>query len=166
MNRSHRLLALTLLILVATALCIHYGGAYEQNWPHPTGEQLAEDPDGWDGEAVLLFGTVTDQTDDGFVIEVSTESGEIASVVEVHGSETTVTSGGVVQVYGELSEQGTVQHAESIVVVNDDTRAGQYKLAVSVLGVLLAAGAFLWYWRIEWGQIRFAVRQSGGENNG
>ncbi|MFC7058387.1 DNA-binding protein [Halovenus salina] len=140
-------------------------GAYDNNWPHPSGEQLAENPDGWDGQQVLLFGTVTEQTTTGFVMHVEKDDGEIARVVEVRGSNADVETGGVVQVHGTLSDSGTVQTAESVVVVNEGPGDQRYKLGASVAGVLLVVGAFLRYWHIDLRRMRFVARE-GGEHDG
>jgi len=166
MHRYQRLFTLLVLIVLVTALCVHYGSAYEENWPHPTGDELAEDPDGWDGERVLLFGTVSQQTDEGFVMTVERDNGETARMVAVQERAPSVDEGGTVQVYGELSDRATVQQADSIVVVNQNAGAGRYKLLVSVLGVVLAAGSFLWYWGIDWRRLAFYTRRSGGDRNG
>ncbi|SDJ69882.1 hypothetical protein SAMN05216226_107183 [Halovenus aranensis] len=164
MQRGHRLLALVVVLLLVAGLCVHYGATHEERSPHPTGEQLAENPAGWDGERVLLFGTVTEQTEGGFVMDVETDSGEIARTVEVYNAQPSVDTGGVVQVYGELSERGTLQQADSVVVVTESPREHWYKLGLSGVGGLLAAGAFLWYWRIDPHRVRFVAR--GGEDDG
>lgn len=164
MQSRQRLLALAVLIVTAGALCVHYGGAYDENWPHPSGDQLAAEPAGWDGERVLLFGTVTDRTANGFTIEVETDSGEVARVVDVRDAGATADVGGSVQVYGELSDRGTVQQAESVVVVNESPSDHLYKLGTSGVGLLLAAASFLWYWRIDWRRLRFV--RPGGDDDG
>ncbi|WP_336326829.1 hypothetical protein [Halovenus sp. HT40] len=158
MERRYRIVFIGIFAFLTLGLCIHFGASYDQNWPHPTGDQLGEDPDGWDGERVLLFGEVEEQTTDGFVMIVEDDSETVVRTVTVQGTDTAVEVGGVVQVYGRLSEQGTRQRAESVVVVNETPGDSQYKLATSLLGGLLAAGLFLRYWRIDWRALRFVSR--------
>lgn len=159
-----RILAIFALLVLAGGLAVHYDATYEDQWPHPTGDQLAEEPAGWDGERVLLFGTVTavDVDEDRLVMEIEDSAGDIARIVEVRETHGNVEPGGVVQVYGVLSERGTVQTAEAVVVVNENPGDQRYKLGTSVLGVGLAAGMFLWYWRIDWRRLEFLPRGGGG----
>jgi hypothetical protein len=119
---------------------------------------LAEDPDSWDGERVLLFGEVQERTADGFVMTVEDNSETVVRTVTVQGTDAAVEAGGVVQVYGRLSERGTRQQAESVVVVNGTPGDSQYKLLTSLLGGLLAAGLFLRYWSIDWRALQFVSR--------
>jgi hypothetical protein len=165
MDRRRRLLVVGLLLLLTAGLCIHYGAIDDEAWPYPTGDQLAEDSDGWDGERVLLFGEVQDRTDAGLVMTVEGDTGEVVRTITVRGIAANVEPGGTVQVYGELAERATVQDAESVVVVNENPADRWYKLGTSVLGVLLAAGLFWRYWRLDWRRLRF-VRRSGGGSNG
>jgi hypothetical protein len=51
MRRACRLGAVAIVVVFTLGLCVHYGVTYDENWPHPTGEQLAEDPGEWDGPA-------------------------------------------------------------------------------------------------------------------
>ncbi|MFC6722097.1 DNA-binding protein [Natrialbaceae archaeon GCM10025896] len=168
MNHHRRLLAAGLLLVLTAGLCVHYGATYEDNWPYPTGDQLAEEPAGWDGERVLLFGEVQERTGSGLVMTVDDDAGEVARTITVQGTAADVERGGVVQVYGMLSERGTIQQAESVVVVNRNPGDSQYKLGTSALGVLLAAGLFLRYWGIEWRRLRFVRRSADdhGERDG
>jgi len=161
MQRRHRLIALFVLTAALLGLAVHYGATYDENWPHPSGEQLADDPAGWDGERVLLFGTAVDRTDSGLTVTVTDDAGEVARTVAVRGTDASVERGGVVQVYGELDEEGTVQHAERVVVVNEQPGDERYKLGTSALGVVFAAGLFLWRWRIELRELRFRRREAG-----
>jgi hypothetical protein len=104
MRRACRLGAVAIVVVFTLGLCVHYGVTYDENWPHPTGEQLAEDPGEWDGEQVLLFGTVETIGEDQFTMTVETDAGEVARIVEVHGAAVDAEVGGVVQVYGTLSD--------------------------------------------------------------
>ncbi|MFC7071576.1 DNA-binding protein [Halovenus rubra] len=166
MQRRNRLLFIVVFLAGVAVLCVHYGGVYDRNWPHPSGAQLADEPGGWDGEQVLLFGTVTETTEEGFVMAVKTASGDTARILTVYKDQTEAKSGGLVQVYGELSNRGTIQHAESVVVVNEGPDDSQYKLSVSAVGILVAAGAFLRYWGIDWHRLQFYTRAQSGDDDG
>lgn len=162
MDRRVRLAGVALCLLLAVGLCVGYGASYENGWPYPTGDELADEPAGWDGERVLLFGEVRERTTDGLVMSVENDAGEVVREVSVHGTGVRVERGGVVQVYGQLSERGSVQTAESVVVVNRSPADSLYKLATSALGGVGAALFFLRYWRIDWRRVRFERR--GGED--
>lgn len=160
MDRSVRIVLLCLCVVLTAGICVHFGTTYDRNWPHPTGEQLGQNPDGWDGQQVLLFGEVREVTSDGLVMTVEDDSGAVARTVTVRGADVEVVEGGAVQVYGELSERGTVQQAEAVVVVNRSPTDSQYKRLTSLFGGILAAGLFLRYWRIDWRRLRFVTRES------
>lgn len=164
MDRRYRVVLVGLFVFLTLGLCIHFGATYDQNWPYPGGDQLEEDPDGWDDEQVLLFGEVQEQTADGFVMTVEDDSETVVRTVTVQGTDAAVEAGGVVQVYGRLSERGTRQRAESVVVVNETPGDSRYKLATSLLGGLLAAGLFLRYWGIDWRALRFVSRDAAEAN--
>jgi hypothetical protein len=146
-------------VLLATAgLCVHYGAVYEDNWPHPTADELAEEPTAYDGERVLLIGEVTaDGPGDSLEMELETSSGGTVEI-NVQGIEADVDPGGVVQVYGTLEEGGTVQQAEWTVVVNQGPDGQLYKLAISALAGVATAGLFLYHWRIDARKLSFEVR--------
>lgn len=60
MRPAFRVLLVCSLAVVQLGLGVHYGATADEQWPHPTGDQLADDIDGWDGETVLLIGEVVD----------------------------------------------------------------------------------------------------------
>lgn len=163
MRQIVRFCAVLGLLTLTVGLCIHYGTAYEENWPHPTGDQLADNPGGWDGEQVLLFGTVETVRNGEFSMTVETDAGEVARVIEVSDTTADVDSGATVQVYGVVSDEGTNQRAQEIVVVNASSGAEAYKLGISIVGILIAAGAFFRYWRINPLQGKLTAR---GERDG
>jgi len=136
-------------IVALVGLGVHYGATYDENWPHPTGDQLADEPAGWDGERVLLFGTVETVAEDRFTMRIETDAGEGARVVEVRGTSTDAEPDGVVQVYGELAERGTVQHADRVVVVVASPDLQLSKYGISLVGLVVLIGTFLRYWRLD-----------------
>lgn len=153
------------LLVVASGLCVHYGAVYDENWPHPTGEQLEErGTEPFVGERVLLFGEVrsVDADADEITIHVS-DDGAVAAELEVSGVEKRVEPGGVVQVYG-LLESETELRADRTVVVNRDPSATAYKLGTSLLGVLLAVGYFLRQWRVNVREVAFEPRAGDPED--
>ncbi|PSQ61845.1 MAG: DNA-binding protein [Halobacteriales archaeon SW_8_66_22] len=158
MRRSVRLGAVAVALALALGLCVHYGATYDENWPYPTGEQLAEEPGGWDGEQVLLVGVVETVGEDGFTMTVETDDGEVARLVEVRGRSTDAEPGGTVQVYGELSEEGAVLAADRVVVVVESPDEQFSKYAVSAAALLLVAGAFLRHWRIDLRRLAITAR--------
>jgi len=161
MRRVSRLSAVVLLLVCTLVLCVHYGATYDENWPHPTGDQLAEEPGGWDGEQVLLSGTVETVGEEQFSMRVETDSGDVARVVAVRGTGVDAEPGGTVQVFGELAEQGTVQHADRVVVVVASPGYHPSKFGISVLGLGLVAGFFLRHWRIDPGVLSITRRGDG-----
>lgn len=161
MQIGYRVGLIVVLSLLLLGLAIHYGATYPDRYPHPTDEQLAEDPSGWNGELVMLSGEVTAVDPSGERIDVAIEyRNEIVTVVTAEGVDADVEAGGVVQIYGELDEGATMMEVEEIVVVNRGPEDNLYKLVLSVLGVGLAAAAFLWYWRIDWRRLQFNPRRS------
>lgn len=149
MHRVYRLSTVAIVLALTLVLCVHYGATYDENWPHPTGDQLAEEPGGWDGEHVLLVGVVEASGEDRFTMRVETDDGEIARVVEVRGTSVDAERGGTVQVFGELTEHGTVQYADRLVVLVAKPGYQPSKFGVSGLGLLLTGGFFFRYWRID-----------------
>ena len=144
-------------MLAVGGLCVHYGGASEEKWPHPSADELAEDRGAYDGERVLLIGEVTSVGAGTLRMELQTSTGEVIEF-EVRGTEAAVEPGGVVQVYGPLAADGTVQHADNTVVVNERAADQIYKLGVSAVAGVATAGLFLYYWRVNIRKFAFEVR--------
>lgn len=166
MRTRYRLAVIVIAGLLTFGLGVHHGATFDTNWPHPTGDQLAEDIDGWDGEDVLLIGEVTTvlPEEEAVVIEIDDSHDEVVTEVEVDGVTAEVEEGGVIQVYGELDEAAYELSADAVVVVNREPSDERYKLGMSVLGVLVAIGFFLRHWRIEWRSLSFVDRR--GEIDG
>lgn len=161
MRRASRIGAVVVLLALTLALCVHYGATYDENWPHPTGDQLADEPGGWDGERVLLFGTVETVADDRFTMRVETDAGDVARIIEVRGTSTDAEPDGVVQVYGELAERGTVQHADRVVVVVASPDLQLSKYGISLVGLLVLVGHFLRSWRLDVRRLAITPRGDG-----
>lgn len=160
MQTRTRVALIVVLVICLAGLAIHYGGAYEDNWPYPDAEQVAEDPEAYDGERILFIGQV-ETVEDGDTITYRPDA-DLEWVLEVTNFDKHVEPGGTVHVYGELQADGTVHAADSIVVVNEAPSDQRYKLVTSALGGLLAAGLFLRYWRIDWRNLAFRERERHG----
>ncbi|QLK26830.1 DNA-binding protein [Natrinema zhouii] len=158
MRTASRIVIVAALLLVLGGLCVHYGATYDDNWPHPTGDQLQErGTEPFVGERVLLFGEVRAIDGDTISIHVTDDNDAVAAELEVYDIHTRVEPGGVVQVYGVL-ESETVLRADRTVVVNRGPNAAAFKLGASVVGLLLAVGYFLRHWRIEIRELTFRPR--------
>lgn len=140
-------------------LGIHYGSTYDSNWPHPTGDQLATDYDSFVNERVLLIGEVTstDPAHETIVVEITDSADDVAAEITVQDASGSVEPGGTVQVYGILTVDRTMTDSETV-VVNRDATDSQYKLAVSIVGILLAVGYFFRYWRLDIRGLAFEQR--------
>jgi hypothetical protein len=149
MRLVYRLSAVAVLLALTLGLCVHYGATYDENWPQPTSDQLADDPDGWDGEQVLLSGVVETVDENQFSMRVGTDAVAVARVVTVRDARVDAEPGGVVQVFGELSERGTVQRADRVVVVVASAERPLSTYAIVLLGIGTVAALFRRHWRID-----------------
>ncbi|MFA9417887.1 DNA-binding protein [Natrinema sp. HArc-T2] len=158
MHLQKRRIIVALLLAVLGGLCVHYGATYDENWPHPTGDQLQEQgPEPFVGERMLLFGEVQTVDADTITIHVIDDNDNVAAKLKVHGAEKPVEPGGVVQVYGVI-ESETELHANQTVVVNRNPSATMYKLGTSVVGLLLAVAYFFRQWQIDFEKLAFKPR--------
>ena len=157
MRMGYRLGLIILLVVGSVGLAIHYDISREQHWPHPDAEMLADDPDEFDGDTALLIGEVEAVDESASTIEYRPDE-DVDLTLTATGVTEPVEPGGVVQVYGELDLTDETHAAEEIVVVNRDRSDQHYKLGMSGVGVIVAAGIFLWYWRIDWRTLAFRER--------
>ncbi|MDF9745874.1 DNA-binding protein [Natrinema salsiterrestre] len=165
MRLARRVAIAAVLLTALGGLCVHYGATYDDNWPHPTGDQIQQEGlESFTGDRVLLFGEVRAVNGDAetITIHVVDDNDEVAAELEVRGVDDQVAPGGVVQVYGVL-ESGAVMDADRTVVVNRDPSATTYKLVTSVVGLLLAVGYFLQQWRFDVRGLAFEPRISDSE---
>ncbi|MCU4974969.1 DNA-binding protein [Halobacteria archaeon AArc-m2/3/4] len=152
MRRSVRIALAFFLCVALVGLGVHYAESYDDRWPYPTENELDDDYAAHVGEDALVFGQVTaidtaageltleSETDDGTRIEL------VADTVPTDGSEPAVEEGGFVQVYGTLEPDGEITTTETV-VVNPNSGAESYKLAVSAIALLAGMGYFLVHWR-------------------
>jgi len=174
METKYRLLAVFLLIGTTFGMCIYYAGAGVGEYPD--GSEIVESPGAYDGEEVLLFPDV---------VSVSPEENEMVAVIEKEKIKT-VGLGGVkrsqmshrftvrvsdssieglkegseVQVFGTLSDGGTVLTSKKEVLIEfRDSTDWQYAILISVLGAVLVMGYFLRRWGIDARKVGFVSRR-------
>lgn len=159
MDRRARLAVAVVLLVGAVGLCVHYGATYEEGWPYPTGEQLADDYGSHVGETALVFGEVraVDATEGTIRIRVMHSPGELTTTLTVSGVNEHVEPGGVVQVYGTL-EPGHRMAAESVVVNTRDRGAMLYTLGASVAGIAVVVASVGQYWRVNTDELSIEAR--------
>jgi cytochrome c-type biogenesis protein CcmE len=159
MKRRYRFAAICLLVCAAVGLCVL--SAEVDRWTYPDTEEIATDPGAYDGQQGLLFGDVksVDRASRTLVITAGTDPERTFTVESVPESVTdSVREGGSIQVFGVLAEQSTVIVATEIVVDYRDSTDFLYVYVASLLGGLLAAGVFLWHWRIDLRNLTFVPR--------
>lgn len=173
MRRAARLAVAAVCLAALLGLCVHYGAAYDEGWPHPTGDQLRAEYDAHVGDRVLLFGEVqsVDREADAAVIHVTDDADDVAAEIELQDVPDGVGPGGTVQVYGVLEADGTdrtdgTMAPDRTVVVNRDSSAVLYKLGTSAVGGLLAVGYFLRYWTVDPRALAFEPRSTATTRTG
>lgn len=161
MRTTVRVLLIGLLIAATFGLAVHYGATYDDNWPYPETEAVAENPAAYDGERILFIGQVESVDPDVNEI-VYRPDDDLDFTLRVTNFDDHVEPGGTVHVYGPIQDDGAVHLAQSTVVVNEHPGDSRYKLFMSGLGAILAAGLFLYYWRIDWRTLSFRERERDG----
>jgi len=150
MNRSYRLAAVCLLLSAAVGLCVLYAEA--DRYASPDVEEITAEPGAYDGQQVFFFGRVVSvDAASRTVVMVAGEDPEREFAVESVPGPTidAVESGSAIQVDGVLAEGSTVVRADAVVVDYRNGADFRYVYGTSLLGGLLAAGGFLWYWRVD-----------------
>ena len=159
MNRIYRLGAVCLLLCAAVGLCVLYAEA--DRYASPDVEEIAADPGVYDGQEVLLFGDVVavDAASRTMVL-VAGDDPELEFVIESVSASTidAVEPGSGIQVSGVLTKESTVVVADGVVVDYRNRADRRYVYGSSLLSGLLAAGGFLWYWRIDPRRLGFVPR--------
>ncbi|WP_135364621.1 hypothetical protein [Halosimplex halophilum] len=152
-----RLAGVVALLGVLGGLCVHYDAVAPSQSPYPEPEELVTDYDAHVGERTLLFGTVrrVDAGADRATVRVDSAAGRFEMTVT--GFAERVRPGGVVQVYGTLRADRTID-ASAVAVVNPAGGSKGYKYAVSAVGALFAVALFLRRWRVDRGSLAFEAR--------
>jgi len=139
------------LCLAAAVLVVGFGVWFNGSDAYPDPEAVDANYDAYVGETVHIWGEVTAVDDETFVVT----SGPLA--LRVEGSlPPDIAPGDGVQVYGTLTSDRRVvsasHHAQSSEAI------GRMYL-VSVVGIALAAGAFLRRWRVDTHRWAFVPRE-------
>lgn len=159
METKHRGVVICILLVATAGLCVQYAGV--DLWTYPSTAEIAAEPSASDGQRVLLFGTVesVDHATGELLISAGTDSELEFTVENVPPSLIdAVDTDGSIQVYGTLSKASSVLVADKVVVDYRHTADQTYVHLTSVLGSLLAAGVFLWYWRPNLRRLQFELR--------
>lgn len=140
-------------VVIMLVLCLTLGGLFvhaavtEDKWtPYPDAADLSSGYDSYVGQQLMVFGTVTEASDDE--MEIKAESDRKTITLRVTGTRTVVEPGGVVQVYGTLEPDRTIA-AERVEVVNSSRWSEFYKYGASAIGALGFLLLFVRYWRID-----------------
>lgn len=160
MRLAWRLLFGAVVVCLLGGLFVHYGTVADEYSPYPTTDELDANYGAHVGETVLLFGDVVSvsETDDRATVRVSTSTGSFE--MSVTRFRERVRPGGVVQVYGVLQSDRTVE-ATNVEVVNPAGSSKLYKYAASVVGALLVLVVFFREWRPDLDGYAFEVRSDG-----
>jgi hypothetical protein len=146
-----RLVLLAGLCLAAAVLVVGFGVWFNGSDAYPDSGAVDANYDAYVGETVHVWGEVTAVDDETFVVT----SGPLT--LRVEGSlPPDIAPGDGVQVYGTLTSDRRVvsasHHAQSSEAI------GRMYL-VSVVGIALAAGAFLRRWRVDTHRWAFVPRE-------
>ncbi|ELY97297.1 hypothetical protein C482_13725 [Natrialba chahannaoensis JCM 10990] len=165
MRLATRLGIALVLLLTLMGLGVHYGATYDENWPHPSGDQLQDNYDEFTDDHQLVSGEVQSISEDTMTIHVTDSANEVAAELEIthHDATDQVQPGGYVQVYGVLESDRTMT-ADELVVVNENETAQQYKLLTSIVGVLLAIAYFFHHWKLSLTKLGFEPRTTDQED--
>ncbi|WP_311171834.1 hypothetical protein [Halobellus ordinarius] len=146
-----RLPAFIALVVILAGLVVGFGFQFNGSDAYPDSEAIGEEYSTHVGEKAHLWGEVVG-IEDGSVV-IGFEGLRLRVTAPKPG---TVAVGDQVQIYGTLAPdrqfETTAYHAQSPA---DRT----YMYGVSVLGSLLAAGAFLRRWRIDTDEWQFVPRE-------
>jgi len=177
MGTGYRLVAVAVLLAAAFGVCTQYAGVDLRQYPEEN--EVVENPDEYDGERTLLFGTAASVSPDReemrlFVDKLDvvgfgpggatkeTLTHELTVLVSSPGTLEGVELGSEVQVFGTLRDGGSVLVAEEEEVVVDiqNSEDWWYVILTSLLGASLAAVYFLRHWRIDLRRLHFVVREA------
>jgi len=158
MTTPYRVAAVCLLLFATVGVCVLYAEA--DQWTYPDAAGLASNPDHYDGHQTLLFGRVVSVDHASETHRLIVEAQDVELTVEnVPLSITeTVEQGASIQIYGQFNAGSRVMVADEIVVDYTNTADRLYVYLSSLLGGLVAAGLFLWYWRPDVRRFRFVPR--------
>jgi hypothetical protein len=151
-RRVRRLVFLLALCLTAVVLVVGFGAQFNGTDAYPDAAAIETDYANHVGERVHLWGTVT-AVEDGTVIVAAKPLSLRAS--DPPPEEVAVGDG--VQVYGTLQSDRRFETA-AYHVQTPEGRQNMY--LTSIVGIALAAGAFLRRWRVDTDRWTFVPRES------
>lgn len=157
MNDRTRVGLLFVLVVLGIGLCVGYATA--DRWDQPFQSEIADDHGAHEGETLLLFGEVASVDADAGTVTLLLP--DLAVTVTDVDSDVLdrLEPGAETQVAGTFTDDGSTVIAEETVVDVAGTGDRRYVYATSILGGLLAAGAFFRHWRIDVRRVRFVARR-------
>lgn len=158
MNRLHRVVIIVFLLVALFGTGVYADATGDERWPYPPMESLDENYDRHVGQGILLFGTVTQVGDTTAVIEVEHDDGTFSMAVTNFA--VAVQPGGVVQVYGTVGEDYTID-AQRVVVVNPAALSAVFEYGISAVAGGLFLLVFFRHWRVNLRALRLEGRDDG-----
>ena len=157
MKTTRRVAVVGLMLVVGVGLCVAYAGA--DLWTYPSPDEVDADPGSHDGQQVLAFVDVQSVEDGAVTVTWGSDPTVEFTVEGVSGElREQLQPGASIQLYGQLDADSTVLVADEVVVDMHGTADRLYTYGISIFGGLIAAGVFLWYWRINWRKLQFEPR--------
>ena len=146
-----RLVLLLGLCLAAAILVVGFGAWFNGSDVYPDSGEIDANYDTYVGETVHIWGSVTAVNDETFVVT----SGPLS--LRVDGPlPTNIEPGDGVQVYGTLTPDRRLVSASYHAQSSEGIRR---MYLVSIVGIALAAGAFLRRWRVDTDRRAFVPRE-------
>lgn len=156
MDTPSRIIALCVLLVATSGLCVQYDRT--DLWSYPSTDEIATDPAAYDNQEMFVFVVIEEvNATDGTIFVDSSPSRIDVSALDPMFVDT-LSPGASVQVYGTLREQSQLLVAEEIVIDYHGSDERLYTYVTSLLGAILAAGGFLRYWRVDWRAFGFEPR--------
>jgi hypothetical protein len=146
-----RLVILAGLCVAAAALVVGFGVQFEGTDAYPDAEGIDADYDAHVGETLHIWGEVT-AAEEGHVVVTA----DALSLRVTDPGPDDVAVGDQVQVYGRLAPDRRLVTTASDV---QSPEALRNMYAVSVVGIVLAAGSFLRRWRVDTDRWAFVPRE-------
>ena len=145
---ARRLAVGALLLSALLAMTVHYGAVDDRNDPAAVGIGMVEHHEAHVGETIFFWGRVVGPDSDALRVRASSRTLRVLT-------DRTPPAGSAIQVYGRLEPGGVVDPDRVIVSQSANLRS---LYAVSAVGALLAAGAFLRTWSVDRGSHAFVPR--------
>ena len=139
------------LCLALVGLVVGFGVEFNGTPAYPDAEGINENYNSYVGDRAHLWGGVVDQQDGSVVIQIQSLKLELSSPPP-----SSVGTGDLIQVYGEFRPNHRMEVHEYHVQSPSDRR---YMYGISIVGGLLAAGAFLRRWRVDFDRVWFVPRE-------